>query len=594
MTLKSLITIDVDDSAFLAFQAKFEAFQNAARVSMGLAPITSVPESGGSGGVLPSGGGITGVPNDAAIADVVIILGEIRSLVARITKEITKHGDEGDDKGSGVAGDVTSFLPFLKGGLGKIALTGLVGALASVLGIEAIDKVGSFVLHGAGLGDRANDVTALRTAAREANVSMGTYRAFQVDLAPYGDGEQLLQSVAAVQSNIQSPGLQALQRAGVAPDAPSDVGAVAILEQARQAYQDTRSDPRMLDTVLQQRQLTEFGVDSSFARSVGAISDKEFSKLLQSLRSDAKKFQVPDNTAQVWQNLNQTIARSTASIDTVFTKTLPGAAQTETIALGYLTTKITQAGDALDHFFPALTLGVTPDTTLQQMGAGAAQELPAAGQAITGGAFDPSVGSTPGSYNAVEYLAAESFGATGVPQLPPKGYQWKDITQAPATPLAPALVPFAWKDIATALGQQESGGNPNLVSPAGAEGLWQIMPATGQQYGYTPKQLMDPDINAQVSSAEWNRDLAEFGNPYEAAAAYNWGPENLRKDIAAHGSDWDLYLWPETSNYIRTGPLSDRLNAINTGGLPLPRATTITVSNRTGNDVYVQGRLANR
>jgi hypothetical protein len=596
VSLRSLITVDVDDSAFVSFQAKFQAFQNAARVSMGLAPMDNVVGSTEGGGI-PSGGGITGAGDDIGLAEVVVVLGEIKGLVARIATEITRKGGEGGGDGveaGAAAGGTADFLGFLKGGLGKLAMGSLLGGLADALGIEALSSAANFVLHGAGMGERAGDVTALRTAAREANVSMGTYRAFQVDLAPYQDGEGLLQNIANAQSDIQSAGHVALQRLGVSETAPSNVGAIAVLKEERALYQQSRGDPLMLQTLLAQNQLTNLGITTGDARSVGAISQKEFDALLASLQSDAKKFEVPDNTAQVWQNLNQTIARSAAAIDTVFTKTLPGAAQAEVIALGALTAGVVRAGNALQTMFPALTSGVTPNTTLPQLGAGAAQELPGAVKAVTGGLFDPGIGTSPGSYNAVQYLATESFGATGVPELPPKGFRWKDIRQAPQTALAPPLAPYGWANIATALGQQESGGNPNAVSPAGAEGLWQIMPATGAQYGYTPKELMNPDVNAQVSSAEWNRDLAEFGNPYEAAAAYNWGAGNLRKDIAAHGKDWDLYLPRETSAYIRSGPLAERLNQINTGGYPIPRQTTITVTNRSNTDTYIQGRLANR
>lgn len=33
-------------------------------------------------------------------------------------------------------------------------------------------------------------------------------------------------------------------------------------------------------------------------------------------------------------------------------------------------------------------------------------------------------------------------------------------------------------------------------------------------------------------------------------AAYDWGPANLDKDIAAHGSDWKKYLPNETAAYV--------------------------------------------
>ena len=53
--------------------------------------------------------------------------------------------------------------------------------------------------------------------------------------------------------------------------------------------------------------------------------------------------------------------------------------------------------------------------------------------------------------------------------------------------------------VAIAMG--ESGLNDQAVSPAGAIGLWQIMPFNAPGYGYSPQQLYDPAINARVAVA---------------------------------------------------------------------------------------------
>jgi hypothetical protein len=68
---------------------------------------------------------------------------------------------------------------------------------------------------------------------------------------------------------------------------------------------------------------------------------------------------------------------------------------------------------------------------------------------------------------------------------------------------------------------QESGFNPAAVSPAGAQGIAQFMPATGRSYGlrnpFDPQQSID-------AQAHMMRDLLRrFGSVPLALAAYNAG-----------------------------------------------------------------------
>lgn len=88
----------------------------------------------------------------------------------------------------------------------------------------------------------------------------------------------------------------------------------------------------------------------------------------------------------------------------------------------------------------------------------------------------------------------------------------------------------------------ESGRGKNMNSPAGAQGHFQFMPGTAQQYG-----LKDPyDFNQSAdAAARYYRDLiAQNGGDVEkAVASYNWGPGNVaRKGMGAAPT--------ETRNYV--------------------------------------------
>lgn len=87
----------------------------------------------------------------------------------------------------------------------------------------------------------------------------------------------------------------------------------------------------------------------------------------------------------------------------------------------------------------------------------------------------------------------------------------------------------------------ESNGNPRAVSPAGAQGLMQLMPKTAAELGVTDP--FDPVQNIRAGT----RYLSQLQNRYQGdlkltLAAYNWGMGNVERKPEA--------LPRETRNYI--------------------------------------------
>ena len=77
-----------------------------------------------------------------------------------------------------------------------------------------------------------------------------------------------------------------------------------------------------------------------------------------------------------------------------------------------------------------------------------------------------------------------------------------------------------------AVAQQESGFDASAVSPAGAQGLMQFMPATARGLGVDP---FDP-ASAVDGAARYLADLTEqFGSTELGLAAYNAGPGTVRR-----------------------------------------------------------------
>jgi soluble lytic murein transglycosylase-like protein len=119
-------------------------------------------------------------------------------------------------------------------------------------------------------------------------------------------------------------------------------------------------------------------------------------------------------------------------------------------------------------------------------------------------------------------LGAPSPGA----ETPPPG-----INLSPPQNYTPNVDPL--ESVLNRMVSAESGGNPRAVSPKGAMGLLQIMPATARQYGVSdPQQLFDPGLNRQIARAYLGDLLNRYrGNLRLAVEAYNAGPGNIDKGI---------------------------------------------------------------
>lgn len=110
------------------------------------------------------------------------------------------------------------------------------------------------------------------------------------------------------------------------------------------------------------------------------------------------------------------------------------------------------------------------------------------------------------------------------------------VAASPPPPLWDAEIKAAIADVADvwpvppalvrAVIRQESANNPRAVSPAGAKGLMQLMPATALKVGVAEKELFTPARNILAGVRLLAALLKHYeGDVVSALVAYNSGPK---------------------------------------------------------------------
>lgn len=169
----------------------------------------------------------------------------------------------------------------------------------------------------------------------------------------------------------------------------------------------------------------------------------------------------------------------------------------------------------------------------------------------TRGVWIPKPGSTmPGGVPTTNPITGTDFGIQETNDYVRSILGRAGVLDSSASPeqLAEKLLPF--------LIQQESGGNPNAVSPKGAQGLTQVMPATGQDPGFGVRPLQDasPQENVRFGRDYLTAMLRRYpGRPDLALAAYNAGPGVADRFVEPQAAAGGLAAVPVAG----VGPKSD-------------------------------------
>ena len=152
---------------------------------------------------------------------------------------------------------------------------------------------------------------------------------------------------------------------------------------------------------------------------------------------------------------------------------------------------------------------------------------------------------------------AGGFAGPGFIETLPRAYEWLVVPAAKRYGLDPNLL--------LAVMRVESAYQKHIVSYAGAVGLMQIMPRTGQLIAhtlghddFTPADLLDPNLNLEFAAWYLTSLIERFdGHLPLAIAAYNGGPHNVRRWIQEGPAEAPLDVlleripFTQTHRYVR-------------------------------------------
>ena len=142
----------------------------------------------------------------------------------------------------------------------------------------------------------------------------------------------------------------------------------------------------------------------------------------------------------------------------------------------------------------------------------------------------------------------------------------------------------------------ESKGNPNAVSPVGAQGIVQIMPKTAAKpgYGMSPIDLKNTTPEEQIRWGMEYRSRIQKAHGFtedQATAAYNAGAGRVQqaiKQAKTSGGNWLSYLPKETRDYV---PRVNKATAQYSNGGSGVAGNTPTTAPLVGIDRKVQQKI---
>lgn len=406
-----------------------------------------------------------------------------------------------------------------------------------------------------GLDRMADTVSGMRRTSMGLGGSVGEQRAFGLNFGRYVDPGAMLSGVANAQYDIRSRGYAGLAQAGLLGYSQSHGAADVSVEILKRLPSLLGGRPKeMIGPVMEAMGLDQFGISSQDAARYMAAPQSERDKMEKQFGGDKGTLNIDNETGRKWQDFQRELDLAGGKIFTVFVEGLTPL----TTPLGELSHSVTEV---VETFLK----------TAKEKGW--IEEL---GKTLHGFAVDmKDADLTTTAKNFVDDLATIARGLHWIAGFVPdnKGVISKDIeaynkggwgavlrNEMPSVSFSPksmfgglfggggaARTGTASSMLGLIASLERSG--DKAVSPAGAIGKYQVMPATGAGYGVPRDQLFDPGKNEMVAKKLLSDLIRRYsGNLDEVLVAYNAGTVRANKFRA---SGHDLSVLPaETRRYL--------------------------------------------
>ena len=616
MAVKSIISIDVDDSAYQRFAKQFNDYQET---------LKKTPEAWRNANVAADGLSASAGLIAAATASAAASLHKLTIENAKTSKAVKDQERSWHAMARDSGKFASNIVEATRSLLSWAKLTGIIGGILGVGGLFGIDRLAG------GAGNQ-------RATALSLGLQPGEAKGYEAELGGRGyNYQEYLNNIARGMLDVTSEQYKGLLTLGVKTQG-KDTNAVALETLDR------------LKTTIDKLPLDNLFLTRAHAMPYGnLLNDEDLLKLRRTpadeahgyagkIRQDQNALTFQDQTAKAWQDLKVQLTLAASTLENVLIKRLVAlsgpiehlsAAFVKVVDdllsrpelkdwIGGLADVVKQFGDFLGSaafkedvgkFMQGVSdLGSAAKSIVDEFGG--IQKVFADIKTVLSEELEQDIKDFTGLVNLLKDavdIVVKAFNS--IPSLfggknsDPNSWSldpsylwhrfWKGDTGSPLEGVQKEsfnrlegenALPHG---ILASVARTESGFNPNAISPAGAKGEFQFMDATARTYGVA--NPFDPNQSSAGAAKYLRKLMDEFhGDIEKALAGYNWGEGNVEKDIAQYGANWKAHLPRETQEYIEKVGRGVGQPAPNMHPNPgRPTSVAINVYNNTGGSAII-------
>lgn len=544
----SVIDVPIDDSKFRRFQELFQKYSEQLAKTPGIWQQAGKAQS-------------ENVKVAQMMTASMMAQAEHMREIAAAEREQQRHLTVASRLWTGIAGSARTVAgSVMHATVSLVKWAGLLGAAGGLLGLGGLY----------GIDRMAGEVGEQRRSAMGLGMSIGSMKAFGTDFGRVVSPESFLGGILQMRTNPALSG--ALWALGVNPGGSETQVALATLNALRVRAKATPDS--QLGLILQSLPGLQ-GVSIEDLERMKRMGTPEWMAQMAHFRRDRSALNIADPTAAAWQNFSSQMQRAGQTVFKVFVqglqpleKPLEGLSKSFVHVLQVLLSKngiIEQGINEFAGWLDKFNGKISKPAFLKSLES-----------------FASDVGSVAQAIHAVANaianpkLTAYGAGLGGPPSMMEAGMS------QPRSPNFSAFLAAVEKrnllpaGVMEKLMMAESSDHSNVTNTvSGAQGLFQLMPATSKYFGVNP---FDPVQNADAAGRLLGTYYAKYNGDLEKAIAAYGGLANADKLFAKHPKDWQSRL---SARAVRNGLAREEY------ALTRDRRFLVQINNATGGAAHV-------